>query len=301
MRLKNIRNESKSLDNWVEVDSKAVFDLDGFITDYTWYTDGDKHIFMFGDKDIEEPDEDYADWECDSEEEAREWFDSYDSDYYDDDDDYYYESIKNKKKSSKKDGNRIMRLKESSVDNISTLHENDNDIFVHKYSIPYRICIESDYDYEDNWYQYPPHCDYLDDFISKAVEDFNDADMSQYIPKDVTAISAQMYPTDDFKRLVIEIKTMIRLDDNQLKRLRDWIIGQMSDGWGEGFEQRELDRYSETEYEPYYEEDEDGNEVEYEDEIEINYYVYGQVWWSDDVRHNWSLDTISENQNDWEE
>lgn len=116
--------------------------------------------------------------------------------------------------------------------------------------------------------------------------------MSQYIPKDVKAISAQMYPTDDFKRLIIEIKTMIRLDDNQLERLRDWITGQMSDGWGEGFEQRELDTYSEIEYEPYYEEDEDGNEIEYEDEIEINYYVYGQVWWSDDIRHSWSLDIL---------
>ena len=42
---------------------------------------------MFGDKDIYEPDPDYADWEGDSQEEAYEWFDSYSvgDDEYDDD------------------------------------------------------------------------------------------------------------------------------------------------------------------------------------------------------------------------
>ena len=62
---------------WNEVKSKSVMDSDGFYTDYTWYTDGTTHIFMFGDKDLYEPDEDYADWVCDSEEVASEWFDSY--------------------------------------------------------------------------------------------------------------------------------------------------------------------------------------------------------------------------------
>lgn len=62
---------------WTEVATKRVPDSDGFMTDYTWYTNGDLHIFMFGDKEIYEPDVDYADTSCDSEEEAREWFDDY--------------------------------------------------------------------------------------------------------------------------------------------------------------------------------------------------------------------------------
>lgn len=48
------------LDNnndWVEVDSKQVVDSDGFMTDYTWYTNGDEHICIFGDKDIYRPGE----------------------------------------------------------------------------------------------------------------------------------------------------------------------------------------------------------------------------------------------------
>lgn len=63
--------------NWKLVDKKDVPDSDGFMTEYAWYTDGDKHIFMFGDTDITEPDEDYADWVAETEETAKEWFDNY--------------------------------------------------------------------------------------------------------------------------------------------------------------------------------------------------------------------------------
>ena len=189
---------------------------------------------------------------------------------------------------------------EESKLNVDVMEEDNSDVYrnayVHKYSIPYRICVENDYG-DSEGFQYPPHCDYMDDCISKAVEDFNDSNMHQYIPEDMRAVSAMMYPTDDNKRLMIEIKTMIELDDHQLEDLHDWIIGQMSDGWGEGFEQRELDRYTETEYIPYYDEDEDGNEIEYEEEEIITYYVYGQVWWSEDEsNHGWSLNIVCENQ-----
>ena len=62
---------------WTLVKSKEVMDSDGFMTEYAWYTDGSKHIFMFGDTDIYEPDEDYADWVTESETEASDWFDNY--------------------------------------------------------------------------------------------------------------------------------------------------------------------------------------------------------------------------------
>lgn len=64
-------------EQWELVKKKEVLDSDGFMTEYSWYTNGVKHIFMFGDSDIYEPDEDYADWVVDSEEEASEWFDNY--------------------------------------------------------------------------------------------------------------------------------------------------------------------------------------------------------------------------------
>ena len=63
---------------WEEVATKTVKDGDGYSTSYTWYraeVDGEeKHIFMFGDY---EPDENYADWVCETENEAQEWFDNY--------------------------------------------------------------------------------------------------------------------------------------------------------------------------------------------------------------------------------
>lgn len=62
---------------WELVKTKEVTDSDGFMTEYAWYTDGSKHIFMFGDTDLYEPDEDYADWVTESEKEASDWFNNY--------------------------------------------------------------------------------------------------------------------------------------------------------------------------------------------------------------------------------
>lgn len=75
---------------WEEIRTKSVLDSDGFYTDYTMYQnihDG-SFIFMFGDKDVYEPDRDYADYETDSEEVADEWFDSYEG-FVDEDEDVY--------------------------------------------------------------------------------------------------------------------------------------------------------------------------------------------------------------------
>ena len=74
--------------DWREVATKQVLDSDGFLTDYTMYTDGKTYIFMFGDKDLYEPDIDYADWEAETEERAWEWFNSYTGFADEDDDDY---------------------------------------------------------------------------------------------------------------------------------------------------------------------------------------------------------------------
>lgn len=76
---------------WKEVASKQVMDSDGFLTDYTMYTDGETYICMFGDKDIYEPDIDYADYETDGEKNAWDWFNTYEgfADDFDGDEDYY--------------------------------------------------------------------------------------------------------------------------------------------------------------------------------------------------------------------
>ena len=71
--------------DWEEVASKNVFDSDGFLTDYVWYTDGDRHVFVFGDSDRYRPEDGDFDWEIDIVEgkeaeaykEAQDWFNSY--------------------------------------------------------------------------------------------------------------------------------------------------------------------------------------------------------------------------------
>lgn len=69
--------KDNNVSQWKFIKSKSVMDSDGFMTDYTWYTNGTKHIFMFGDSDLYDPDEDYADWTTDNQQEAEEWFNSY--------------------------------------------------------------------------------------------------------------------------------------------------------------------------------------------------------------------------------
>lgn len=74
---------------WIYVASKEVEDSDGFMTEYTWYKksgeDGDKHIMMFGDSELYEPDEAYADMVFENDTEAEQWFHSY-SGFSEDDD-----------------------------------------------------------------------------------------------------------------------------------------------------------------------------------------------------------------------
>ena len=64
---------------YTEIDSKQVPDSDGFMTDYTMYMNINtgEYVFVFGDKDIYRPEDGYFDWECETKEEAEEWFDNY--------------------------------------------------------------------------------------------------------------------------------------------------------------------------------------------------------------------------------
>ena len=86
----NFDYKDNDVTQWELVKRKSVMDSDGFMTEYSWYTNGDKHIFMFGDSDLYEPDEDYADWTAETKEEAAEWFDSYNG-FEDEENDFDFE------------------------------------------------------------------------------------------------------------------------------------------------------------------------------------------------------------------
>lgn len=74
-------------DRYYRIDIKHVTDSDGFLTDYTWWYDAatDQHIFIFGDSEIYTPEDSSPDWETDSEETAKEWWDNYVGPYEDED------------------------------------------------------------------------------------------------------------------------------------------------------------------------------------------------------------------------
>ena len=69
--------------------------------------------------------------------------------------------------------------------------------------------------------------------------------------------------------------------DADTEQLKGYLIGQYADGWGEGFEQREIESYTETETSEEY--DEEAEEY-YESEWEVRYDVYISFWQSKNFR-----------------
>lgn len=78
-------NDWLDYSNWVELASKSVEDSNGFLTDYTLYTNGETYVCIFGDKELYTPDTDDADFETENEQDAWDWFNSYNG-FADDDD-----------------------------------------------------------------------------------------------------------------------------------------------------------------------------------------------------------------------
>lgn len=77
------------LAEWEILDTKSVPNTDGFYTDYTLYKKQDEELYicMFGDREYNDPDEDYADFITEDSEEAYDWF--YDYNGFENDDDVY--------------------------------------------------------------------------------------------------------------------------------------------------------------------------------------------------------------------
>lgn len=71
--------KSTMKESWQQLKTKEVIDSDGFVTEYSlWHNnDDDTYICIFGDSEMYTPDDSYPDAEFDTEQEAYEWFNSY--------------------------------------------------------------------------------------------------------------------------------------------------------------------------------------------------------------------------------
>lgn len=74
---------------WEFIESKTITDWDGFNTDYTLWYDSANNVWccIYGDSELYDPYNTDPDAEFESEDEAWEWFNSYEGGYSDDDED----------------------------------------------------------------------------------------------------------------------------------------------------------------------------------------------------------------------
>lgn len=76
-------DDDDELKGWQHLASKEIIDFDGFLTDYSlWYNpylDGDNYVCMYGDDELYTPVDAEPDFSCDTEKEAWEWFENYDT------------------------------------------------------------------------------------------------------------------------------------------------------------------------------------------------------------------------------
>lgn len=86
-------NADTDIGPWKFLGSKNVVDFDGFYTDYTlWFNnETGMYVCIFGDRDLYNPENSEPDYATDSEFDAYEWFENYDTGELDGEDDIYDE------------------------------------------------------------------------------------------------------------------------------------------------------------------------------------------------------------------
>lgn len=86
------------------------------------------------------------------------------------------------------------------------------------------------------------------EIFDELKDSFNEDDLNQYFDDaeklGISYMNVEGNNFDDEGRFYVYVKSSNELNDSELNDVKDYLEGQFSDGWGEGFEQNEIDDWS---------------------------------------------------------
>lgn len=135
--------------------------------------------------------------------------------------------------------------------------------------------------------------EYFDDLknaVKASMAELEIDGLAQYLDNNLYGIvTSIIVDVEQVNKKIISkttIKAIRELTAEEIEKLKDDIIGQFSDGWGEGFEQNAIAEYttSETDYDEV--EDEDGNIDSEPYDYDVNIDVYAHFYNMDNFNLN---------------
>lgn len=94
--------------------------------------------------------------------------------------------------------------------------------------------------------------------VENSIKDLGPKGLAEYLDENKSYASniESILVTVDGGNAITTVKSNKELDDNELDDIAEYITGQFSDGWGEGFEQEVLDSWTETSEDEVWDEEE---------------------------------------------
>ena len=148
-------------------------------------------------------------------------------------------------------------------------------------------------EYGESNYEILHRLDEINEAIAKDIPE--ETGLAEYIHEEMTEIFGKVQEIRisvmELNGEAVGVATVItdsELSAKGIEEMKDYLTGQYADGWGEGFEQREIDSWTETvEYEEY--DEEEGEYYTYE--VDERHYLYVSFWDSD---KDWKIDLLDD-------